>query len=95
MTSHPKNLQKWLSATTLVCQRLTLRVTALAVKWDRWKRAFDLYLVARGETSEAQKRALFCIVLICLCKTFSRLLQTRELTMMMQSVPWMARSDRS
>ena len=69
--------------------------SALAVKWDRWKRAFDLYLVARGETSEAQKRALFCIVLICLCKTFSRLFQTRELTMMMQSVPWMARSDRS
>ena len=32
--------------------------SALAVKWCRWKRAFELYLAARGETPEAQKRAL-------------------------------------
>ena len=30
----------------------------LSVRWKRWKRSFNLYLVAKGITQDAQKKAL-------------------------------------
>ena len=32
--------------------------SSLWSRWKKWKRGFELYLVARGNTSAAQKRAL-------------------------------------
>ena len=32
--------------------------TTLNLEWNRWKRAFDLFIVARGVTDEKQKVAL-------------------------------------
>ena len=57
MTSHQRNFTKM--AFNIYCVPTFDTAgdpSALAVKWGRWKRAFDLYLVARGETPEAQKR---------------------------------------
>ena len=31
---------------------------ALSVRWRRWKRAFNLYMVSKGVTNEEQKVAL-------------------------------------
>ena len=61
--------------------------SSLAVKWGRWKRAFKLYLVARGETAEAKKEHYVCIVLVCICARHFGDFQTRELTMICSSCP--------
>ena len=61
MTSRLRNLPKWLQAniSCVPASDIAVDPSALAVKWGRWKRAFGLYLVARGQTPEVQKRALF------------------------------------
>ena len=60
MTSRLRNLPKWLQAniSCVPASDIAVDPSALAVKWGRWKRAFGLYLVARGQTPEVQKRAL-------------------------------------
>lgn len=32
--------------------------TSVSTRWSRWKRSFELYVAARGDTPDAQKRAL-------------------------------------
>ena len=59
MTSHHRNLTKMASNVSCVPTFDTAGdPSALAVKWGRWKRAFELFLVARGETPEARERSL-------------------------------------